>query len=53
MSAAMNCTAEDWFLQLAMLLQRHPHLGAAADLAGMTRAEAWGLWCYVSRLAQG
>lgn len=49
----MSTISEDWLMQLAMLLQRFPHLGAAADLAGMTRAEAWGLWCHLSRLAQG
>jgi hypothetical protein len=44
---------EGWLLRLAALLTRYPHLGAAADLAQMTRAEAWGLYCYVSRLALG
>ena len=51
------CAADDadagWLLKLAALLDRYPHLGAAADLAQMTRAEAWGLYCYVSRLALG
>jgi hypothetical protein len=44
---------KDWLLKLAVLLNRYPHLGAAADLAHMTRAEAWGLFCHVSRLALG
>lgn len=43
----------NWLTALHLLLLRHPELGAAGDLAGMTRAEAWGLYCYLSRLALG
>lgn len=53
MSAADDTNDADWLLKLQALLHRYPHLGAAVDLAGMSRAEAWGLWCYVSRLALG
>ena len=43
----------DWVLRLMILLNRYPHLGAASDVALMTRAEAWGLFCFVSQLARG
>ncbi len=43
----------DWILRLMALLHRYPHLGAASDVALMTRAEAWGLFCFVSQLAGG
>lgn len=43
----------DWLYRLITLLDRYPHLGAAADLAQLTRPEAWGLYCYLSRLALG
>lgn len=43
----------DWLYRLTALLDRYPHLGAAADLAQLTRPEAWGLYCYLSRLALG
>jgi hypothetical protein len=43
----------DWVLRLMALLHRYPHLGAASDLALMTRAEAWGLFCFVTQFAPG
>lgn len=43
----------DWLYGLHALLDRYPHLGAAADLAQLAGPEAWGLYCYLSRLALG
>lgn len=45
--------ADDWLVTLYALLLRFPQVGAAHDLAGMTRAEQWGLYCYLLRLAEG
>jgi hypothetical protein len=45
-------TADDWVLKLYALLLRYPQLGALADVAGMSRAEQWGLYCHLLRLAE-
>ena len=41
----------DWLERLQMLCARFSHLGIGADLAGLTAIELWGLYCYLSRLA--
>lgn len=33
----------DWLPLLLALIERFPHLGAAADIASMTPAERWAL----------
>ena len=41
----------DWMECLPTLCARLSHLGIGADLAGLTLMELWGLYCYLSRLA--
>lgn len=50
----MNASDHDtsWLHTLHRLLLRYPQFGAAADLAGMTQAERWGLYCFLLRLAE-
>lgn len=40
---------ETWLDRLQMLSDRFTHLGIGSDIA----AEAWGLYLYLSRLADG
>ncbi len=42
---------EDWLVRLYNLAYRFPHLGVTADLASLSMAELWGLYCYLRRLA--
>lgn len=44
---------EKWLVRLQMLCERFSHLGIGADLAGLSMIELWGLYCYLSRLADG
>ena len=46
-------SAPDWFIRLQMLVLRFPELGIGGDLSALTTAEAWGLFLYLSRLADG
>ena len=39
--------------RLQTLLNRFSHLGIGADLAALSVIELWGLYCYLSRLADG
>jgi hypothetical protein len=43
----------DWLEKLQMLSLRFPRLGVGADLAALSLIELWGLYCYLSRLADG
>ncbi|MBH9552871.1 hypothetical protein [Inhella gelatinilytica] len=45
--------SDDLLVMLYALLLRFPLVGAAHDLADMTRAEQWGLYCNLLRLAEG
>lgn len=38
---------DDWLMRLQALLLRFPELGAAADAAGMSKPEQWGLYCHL------
>ncbi len=42
-----------WLEQLEMLLARFSHLGIGADLAALSIVEAWGLYRFLLRLADG
>jgi hypothetical protein len=42
-----------WLQRLQMLAVRFSHLGLGADLAALSLVEQWGLYCYLSRLADG
>jgi len=48
---AMN--QEVWLDELQTLCERFSHLGIGADLASMSLVELWGLYCYLTRLADG
>lgn len=43
----------DWLEHLQTLCERFSHLGIDADLAALSLIELWGLYCYLSRLADG
>ena len=43
----------DWLGRLEMLCNRFSHLGIGADLAALSMIEAWGLYLFLSRLADG
>lgn len=42
-----------WMADLQCLVVRFSHLGIGADIASLSVLEAWGLYCYLSRLAGG
>ena len=46
-------SAPDWFIRLQSLVLRFPELGITGDLSMLTMAEAWGLYLFLSRLADG
>lgn len=41
---------DDWLRELEMLSLKFAHLGVNADLATMTLAELWGLYCWLRGL---
>jgi hypothetical protein len=43
----------DWMERLQSLSVRFSHLGIGADLAALSIVEAWGLYLFLSRLADG
>ncbi len=43
----------DWKERLQYLSARFSHLGIGADIAALSIFEAWGLYLYLSRLADG
>lgn len=43
----------DWMERLQSLSVRFSHLGVGADLAALSMIEAWGLYLFLSRLADG
>jgi len=42
-----------WLERLHMLCNRFAYLGMGADLAALSVIEAWGLYRFLSRLADG
>ncbi len=44
-------TTYSWLEELEMLLVRFSHLGIGADLTALSVVEAWGLYLFLSRLA--
>ena len=42
----------DWLERLQMLIARFSYLGISADITSLSMFEAWGLYCYLSRLAE-
>lgn len=42
---------ETWLDRLQMLSDRFSYLGISSDLAALSKMEAWGLYLYLSRLA--
>jgi hypothetical protein len=43
----------DWLDRLQCLSVRFSHLGIGADMAALSIVEAWGLYLFLSRLADG
>lgn len=43
----------DWLERLQCLSVRFSHLGIGADIAALSIVEAWGLYLFLSRLADG
>jgi hypothetical protein len=43
----------DWRERLPWLVARFSHLGISADASALSAAEAWALFRYLSRLAEG
>ncbi len=44
---------ETWLERLQTLLERFSYLGINADMASLSLVELWGVYCYLSRLADG
>ena len=42
-----------WLERLQCLAARFPELGMGADLAALTAADLWGLYRFLSRVADG
>lgn len=42
----------DWLERLQTLIARFSYLGLDADIASLSLMEAWGLYCYLNRLAE-
>lgn len=45
--------SETWIERLQTLLGRFSHLGIGADVAALSTIELWGLYQFLSRLADG
>jgi len=43
----------NWLERLQSLCERFSYLGIGADVASLSLIELWGLYCYLSRLADG
>jgi hypothetical protein len=43
----------DWMESLQSLSVRFSHLGIGADIAALSMIELWGLYLFLSRLADG
>ena len=43
----------DWLERLQCLSARFAHLGMGADLSALSVIEAWGLYRFLARLADG
>lgn len=44
---------DTWLQRLQMLIEQFSSLGIDADIAALSLIELWGLYCYLSRLAEG
>ena len=44
---------EPWLKRLQALLERFSYLGIGADIASLSLIELWGVYCFLSRLADG
>ena len=42
----------DWLERLQTLMARFNYIGIDADIASLSLIELWGLYCYLSRLAE-
>jgi len=46
----MTSTVPDWLKELQTLVWRLPQYGIGPDLAALTTAELWELYCFLKRL---
>lgn len=46
-------SSETWIERLQTLCNRFSHLGVSADLAALSIIELWGLYLFLTRLADG
>jgi len=44
--------SDDWLDRLQMLLARYSNIALDADMASLSLIELWGVYCYLSRLAE-
>lgn len=44
---------DDWLERLESLTVRFSHLGIGADLTALSLIDAWGVYLFLSRLADG
>jgi hypothetical protein len=44
---------DDWLNRLQSLSVRFSHLGVGADLTALSMIDAWGVYRFLSRLADG
>lgn len=49
----MSHAPDHWLPRLYSLATRLSACGAGADLACLSMAELWGVYCYLNRLAEG
>ncbi len=42
----------DWLERLETLLARFSHMGLEIDIASLSLIDLWGVYCYLSRLAE-
>lgn len=44
---------DTWLDKLQCLITRLAYLGIGSDIAALSIVEAWGLYCFLTRLADG
>lgn len=44
---------DDWQIRLQTLCNRFVHLGMGADLTSLLEVDLWGVYLFLSRLADG
>ena len=44
---------EDWLDRLQIVIVRHPYIGLHTNEASFSLIELWGIYCYLTQLAEG